>query len=40
MKNPKMKKCLKEQRLKGKGRLESKNICRIKLGYKPKKTTE
>ena len=37
--NP-MQKCLKEQKRKGKGKLESKNICRIKLGYKSKKTTE
>ena len=37
-KNP-MQKCLREQKSKGKDKLESKNICRIKLGYKPKKYT-
>ena len=35
-----MQKCLKEQKLKGKNKLESKNICRIKLGFKSKKNEE
>lgn len=39
-KNPRMQKCLREQKSKGKNRIESKNICRIKLGYKLKKTPE
>jgi len=39
-KNPRMQKCLREQKIKGKNRMESKNICRIKLGYKQKKTLE
>jgi len=36
-KNPKMKKCLREQSLKGKDKFEAKQICRNKLGYKLKK---
>jgi len=40
MKNPRMQKCLREQKLKGKNKLESKNICRIKLGYKQKKNQD
>jgi len=32
-----MQKCLKEQKRKGKNKLESKQICRKKFGYKLKK---
>ena len=32
-----MQKCLREQKAKGKDKLESKQICRKKLGYKLKK---
>ena len=36
VRNNPMKVCLRYQRKKGKSKIESKGICRRKLGYKPK----